>query len=46
VNIGNLKITAGSNQTPSKTMAASCVATTFVYQETPPAPPAPPGQRR
>lgn len=39
VNVGNLKINAASNQTASKTISAACVATTFVYIETPPPPP-------
>ena len=39
VNVGNLKIAAASNQTPSKTISANCVATTFVYVDTPPPPP-------
>jgi type IV pilus assembly protein PilO len=44
VNVGNLKIAAMNNQTPSKTITANCVATTFVYLETPaPAPGRPAG---
>lgn len=35
VNIGNIKITSRSDQTVSNTISASCVATTFVYVETP-----------
>ncbi len=46
VNIGNLRVSSQGTQTPSRTISASCVATTFVYVETPPAPPTPPGQRR
>jgi len=42
VNVGNLKITSRSDQTVSSTITASCVATTFVYIETPPAAAAPP----
>lgn len=38
VNVGNLKIKAQAKQTPSNTIAASCIATTFVYLETPPTP--------
>jgi type IV pilus assembly protein PilO len=42
VNIGNIKITSRNDQTVSNTITASCVATTFVYVETPPpGPPAP-----
>lgn len=39
VNMGNIKIKSQSNQTASNTIAASAVATTFVYLETPPSPP-------
>jgi type IV pilus assembly protein PilO len=46
VNVGNLKIKAQSAQKPSSTIAASCVATTFVYVEASPAPGAPAGQPR
>lgn len=46
VNVGNLKITSSANQTPSKTIAANCVATTFVYVDTPPPAPGAPGQVR
>jgi type IV pilus assembly protein PilO len=49
VNVGNLKIRAQPKQTPSNTILSSCVATTFVYVETPPGgPPKPgaPGARR
>jgi type IV pilus assembly protein PilO len=49
VNIGNIKITSRGEQTVSNTINASCVATTFVYVETPPpgapAPGAPPVRR-
>ena len=42
VNIGNIKISSRNDQTVSNTITASCVATTFVYVETPtPAPGAP-----
>lgn len=41
VNIGNIKINSRSEQTVSNTITASCVATTFVYVDTPP--PGPPG---
>jgi type IV pilus assembly protein PilO len=44
VNVGNLKITSSANQTSSKTIAANCVATTFVYVDTPPPAPGAPGQ--
>jgi type IV pilus assembly protein PilO len=43
VNVGNLKINSAQSQTASKTISAACVATTFVYVDTPP--PAPPGAR-
>ena len=47
VNVGNLKIGAMNNQTPSKTITAHCVATTFVYLETPsPGPARPAGAAR
>jgi len=36
VNVGNIKITASGAQSISKTIAASCVATTYVYLDTPP----------
>jgi len=38
VNVGNLKVKAQSKQTQSNTIAAACVATTFVYVETPAGP--------
>jgi type IV pilus assembly protein PilO len=44
VNMGSIKIRNQANQTASNTIAASAVATTFVYVETPPA--APPGAPR
>ena len=41
VNVGNLKVAALAQQTGSRTISASCTATTFVYVDTPPgAPPA------
>jgi type IV pilus assembly protein PilO len=46
VNVGNLKIASSANQTPSKTISANCVATTFVYVDTPPPAPGAPGQVR
>lgn len=39
VNVGGLKVKNQSKQTLSKTISASCVATTFVYVEGPPPPP-------
>jgi type IV pilus assembly protein PilO len=39
VNIGNIKVTSRNEQTVSNTITASCVATTFVYVDTPVAPP-------
>jgi type IV pilus assembly protein PilO len=39
VNMGSIKIHSQAAQTASNTIAASAVATTFVYVETPPAPP-------
>jgi type IV pilus assembly protein PilO len=41
VNIGNIKIGARNQQTVSNTITATCVATTFVYVDTPVAPGAP-----
>ena len=50
VNIGNIKIASRNEQTVSNTITATCVATTFVYVDTPvgaPSPaPARPGARR
>jgi len=49
VNVGNVKIKAMAQQKPSTTISAACVATTFVYVETPAPPPAPahaPGKAR
>lgn len=49
VNVGNLKVQAQKQQSASRTIGASCVATTFVYLETPPSPapgkPGAPGAR-
>ena len=42
VNMGSIKIHSQAAQTASNTIAASAVATTFVYVETPPAPPGAP----
>jgi len=39
VNVGNVKIKAQTKQTASNTVAASCVATTFVYLDQPIQPP-------
>ena len=44
VNVGNLKVKSQSKQTASNTISAACVATTFVYVETPPTPPGAPGK--
>jgi type IV pilus assembly protein PilO len=44
VNVGNLKVKAQGKQTASNTISAGCVATTFVYVETPPTPPGAPGR--
>lgn len=51
VNIGNIKIAARNEQTVSNTITANCVATTFVYVDTPagappPGAPARPGARK
>lgn len=40
VNVGNLKVKNQGTPKPSNTIAVSCVATTFVYVEASPAPPA------
>jgi type IV pilus assembly protein PilO len=42
VNVGNIKIASRTEQSVSNTITASCVATTFVYIETPPPTAAPP----
>jgi len=44
VNVGNLKVKSQSKQTASNTISAGCVATTFVYVETPPGQPGAPGR--
>ena len=44
VNVGNLKVKAQQKQTASNTINAACVATTFVYMETPPGQPGAPGR--
>jgi type IV pilus assembly protein PilO len=44
VNVGNLKTKAQQKQTASNTITAACVATTFVYVETPPGQPGQPGK--
>jgi type IV pilus assembly protein PilO len=46
VNMGTIKIAAQGTQTGSNTIAASTVATTYVYVDAPPPSPAPPGARR
>jgi type IV pilus assembly protein PilO len=43
VNIGNLKVQSLTQQSGSRTISATCTATTFVYVDTPP-PAAPPGR--
>ena len=42
VNVGTVRISAKSQQTQSSTISAACVATTFVYVETPATPGGPP----
>ena len=46
VNVGDLKIAALGTQTGSTTIQASCVATTFVYIDTPPPAPGAAGAAR
>jgi type IV pilus assembly protein PilO len=46
VNIGNIKISSRSQQTVSNTITANCVATTFVYVDTPAGAPAAPAPAR
>lgn len=41
VNAGNVRIRSQGRQTASNTVAASCVATTYVYVDKPPEPPRP-----
>lgn len=43
VNMGNIKVTARSDQTVTNTISTTCSATTFVYLETPSAAAKPPG---
>ena len=38
VNVRNLKVKSAQKQTPSNTIEAGCVATTYVYQDAPPPP--------
>src|SRR5262245_26772868 len=38
VNVKNLKVKNAQKQTPTNTIAAGCVATTYVYQDAPPPP--------
>lgn len=45
VNVGNVKMRAGSKQTAVNTIAANCTATTYVYVDKPPEP-SRPGARR
>jgi type IV pilus assembly protein PilO len=42
VNVGNVKVRSQTKQTANNTISASCVATTYVYVDKPPAPPGPP----
>jgi len=46
VNVGELKISSLPNQSVSGTITAGCVATTFVYVDTPPPAPGAPGAPR
>jgi type IV pilus assembly protein PilO len=46
VNVGELKITSLGTQSVSSTISATCVATTFVYVDTPPPPPGAPPRPR
>jgi len=41
VNAGNIRVRSQTKQTSNNTIASSCVATTYVYVEKPPAPPVP-----
>lgn len=43
VNVSNVKIRTASKQTSTSTIAANCIATTYVYVEKPPQQPAKPG---
>lgn len=42
VNVGNVKVRSQAKQTANNTILASCIATTYVYVDKPPAPPGPP----
>jgi type IV pilus assembly protein PilO len=42
VNVGNVKVRSQAKQTANNTITASCIATTYVYVDKPPAPPGPP----
>jgi type IV pilus assembly protein PilO len=46
VNVGNVKVKSQSKQTANNTIAANCVATTYVYVEKPPEPPRPGGVKK
>jgi hypothetical protein len=46
VNVGNVKVRSGAKQTATNTIAANCVATTYVYVEKPPEPPRPAGAKK
>jgi type IV pilus assembly protein PilO len=46
VNVGNLRINSAQTQTATRSIAANCVATTFVYLDTPVTPPSPAAVRR
>ena len=39
VNVKNLKVKNSTKQTPTNTIDAACVATTYIYQDAPPPPP-------
>jgi type IV pilus assembly protein PilO len=45
VNVGDLKVKAAQKQTSNNTIAASCIATTFVYSDTQPQPGGPGAKR-
>ena len=38
VNVKNLKVKNSTKQTPTNTIDAACVATTYIYQDAPPPP--------
>ena len=44
VNVGNLKIASARDQSATRTISANCVATTFVYVDTPVTPSPAPGR--